>query len=85
MTGFIPKDSEFKKDLKIVMLGDYNLALIKGYKAEVAKQLSVYPDKLKRRRAYVIITITGLSNKAATQLENSFEILRKEEVTEASE
>lgn len=44
------------------------------------KKLSVLPDKFKKRRAYVTITITGLSNSAVEKLSESLEPMKKEEV-----
>jgi hypothetical protein len=82
MPGLIPKSFGKIKECKIIILGDKNLEILKGYKAEVTKKLSVLPDSYPRHHAYVTITITGLSNKAANALEESLIQLPPEEWTE---
>jgi hypothetical protein len=78
MQGIIPKSFGKIKDCKIIILGEKNLEILKGYKAEVTTDLSVLPG----HHASVSITITGLSNKAAKALEASLVPLPEEEVTE---
>lgn len=82
MPGLIPKDFGNNDKCIIIFLNDKNLSAIKGYKAEVLMHPSVLPDKLKFRRAYITITITGLSNKAASKLQDSLEMMKPEEITE---
>ena len=82
MQGIIPKSFGKIKDCKIIILGEKNLEILKGYKAEVTTDLSVLPDSYPRHHASVSITITGLSNKAAKALEASLVPLPEEEVTE---
>jgi len=78
MQGIIPKSFGKIKDCKIIILGEKNLEILKGYKAEVTTDLSVLPE----HHASVSITITGLSNKSAKALEASLVSLPEEEVTE---
>jgi len=78
MPELIPKNYG-EKDCVVIMLGDGNLSILKGYKAEVTKELSILPDKYPRHHASVSITITGLSNKTANYLVANLEPLSKEE------
>jgi hypothetical protein len=82
VVGIMPKNLGTVENCKVIILGDKNLAILKGYKAEVTKQLSVLPDSYPRHQSSVTITITGLSNKAAKLLEESLVPLPEEEVTE---
>lgn len=80
---FIPKTWGENKDCKIIFLNDKNLSVLKGYKVDVSKKLSVLPDKCGFKRACIIVVITGLSNKAASKLTDELEALPKEEIMEA--
>jgi hypothetical protein len=82
MPGLMPKSFGKVKECIIIMLGDKNLETLKGYKAEVTKDLSVLPDICQKHHASISITITGLSNKAANDLFDSLVMLPPEELTE---
>jgi hypothetical protein len=82
MPKLIPKDFGSVKDCKVILLSNENFNVLHGYKAEVTKKLSVLPDKLKYRNAFVMITITGLSNKGAKELYNSLMELPEKEISE---
>lgn len=82
MNGLIPKDYGTNDECIVIMLGDKNFEVLKGYKAEVLMHKSVLPDKLSFQRAYLTITITGLSNKGAENIFNSLVQLPPEELTE---
>ena len=80
--GLVPKSWGKGPECQVIMLGDKNLEILKGYKAEVTKNLSVLPDVYPRHHASISITITGLSNKAAKDLFDSLNPLPPEELTE---
>jgi hypothetical protein len=82
MPGLVPKSYGKVKECQIIMLGDKNFEILKGYKAEVTKDLSVLPDICQKHHASISITITGLSNKAANDLFDSLVTLPPEELTE---
>jgi hypothetical protein len=82
MQGLMPKHFGKVKDCKVIFLNDKNLEILKGYKAEVIKELSVLPDSYPSHHGSVSIVITGLSNKAAKALEASLIALPEEEITD---
>ncbi len=82
MPGLIPKSYGKVDECIIIMLGDKNFETLRGYKAEVTKHLSVLPDAYPHHHASISITITGLSNKAASALFDSLVMLPPEEITE---
>ena len=75
----MPKNFGKDENCIVIMLGDTNLDIIKGYKAEVTKNLSILHSK---DHASINITITGLSNKGADYLFESLNPLPPEELTE---
>jgi hypothetical protein len=80
--GLMPKSWGKCPECQVIMLGSENLEILKGYKAEVTKNLSVLPDAYPHHHASITVTITGLSNKAAKALFDSLKQLPPEEITE---
>ena len=80
--GLVPKSWGKGPACEVIMLGSENLEILKGYKAEVTKNLSVLPDAYSHHHSSITITITGLSNKAAKALFDSLKPLPPEEITE---
>ena len=82
MSGLVPIYFGKVNECIVIFLNDRNLDIIKGYKAEVLKELSMLPDTFGIKHASITITITGLSNKGATDLQEALTEMNPQELTE---
>jgi hypothetical protein len=82
MPGLVPKQFGKVDECIVIFLNDRNLNILKGYKAEILKEQSALPDTFGRKHASITITITGLSNKGATDLQDALTEMNPQELTE---